>query len=184
MHCNIKSGENAEKKKKRFLKRMQKKHIFFLVSCQSYQDLRHILQNTKLPRTIMGFNNHNLSRETLKHWALLDDVKELFKNIIPFFLFFCHPSPIFLGKAKHGKAPQNVQIQAEKFHGKMSKQEQKKSILKSFDSVITYKKQLYFGHLSKVAMAQETIEVTFLCELQYNTICQFWTCFQSNKTLF
>ena len=35
--------------------------------CKRYQDIRHILQNPKLPRKAMGFNNHNLSHKTLMH---------------------------------------------------------------------------------------------------------------------
>ena len=35
-----------------------KAQIFFLVSSQRYQDFRHILQNLKVPKNLMGYNNH------------------------------------------------------------------------------------------------------------------------------
>ena len=43
---------------------------FFLAPCWRYQDTIHLLQNPKLPRNTMGFNNHNLSHKTLKDRAL------------------------------------------------------------------------------------------------------------------
>ena len=32
---------------------------FFLISCRRYQDFRRILQNPKVPKNVMGSNNHN-----------------------------------------------------------------------------------------------------------------------------
>ena len=32
---------------------------FFLVSSRRYQDFRHILPNPKVPKNVMGSNNHN-----------------------------------------------------------------------------------------------------------------------------
>ena len=43
--------------KKEIAKHMQKKAQAYLVPCQRYQDSRHLLQNPKLPRNVMGFNN-------------------------------------------------------------------------------------------------------------------------------
>ena len=36
---------------------MQKKHEHTLVPSQRYQDSRHLLQNPKVPKNVMGFNN-------------------------------------------------------------------------------------------------------------------------------
>ena len=41
---------------KTFTKKAQN---FFLVSSRRYQDLRHILQNPKFLKNVMGSNNHN-----------------------------------------------------------------------------------------------------------------------------
>ena len=46
-----------------------KKNPFF-TSHWKYQDFRHLDQNPKCPRNIWGFNNHNLSHTSVKHWAL------------------------------------------------------------------------------------------------------------------
>ena len=37
----------------------KKAQIFILVSSRRYQDLKHILQNSKVPKNVMGSNNHN-----------------------------------------------------------------------------------------------------------------------------
>ena len=37
---------------------MQKKPKHILVPCQRYKDIRHILQNTKVPKNVFGFKNH------------------------------------------------------------------------------------------------------------------------------
>ena len=37
---------------------MQKKHKHILVPGRRYQDSRHVLQNQKVPKNVMGFNNH------------------------------------------------------------------------------------------------------------------------------
>ena len=37
---------------------------------ERYEDTIHVLQNPKLPRNTMGFNNRNLSHKTLKDGAL------------------------------------------------------------------------------------------------------------------
>ena len=39
-------------------KHLQKSTTFFLVSSQRYKDFRHILQNPKVPKNLMGSNNH------------------------------------------------------------------------------------------------------------------------------
>ena len=39
---------------------------FFLAPCGRYEDTIHLLQNPKLSRNTMGFNNRNLSHKTLK----------------------------------------------------------------------------------------------------------------------
>ena len=36
-----------------------KAQYFVLVSSRRYQDFRHILQNPKVPKNVMGSNNHN-----------------------------------------------------------------------------------------------------------------------------
>ena len=36
-----------------------KAHNFVLGLSQKYQTFRHILQNTKVPKNVMGSNNHN-----------------------------------------------------------------------------------------------------------------------------
>ena len=40
-------------------KHLKKSTNFFLVSSRRYQDFRHILQNPKVPKNVMGSNNHN-----------------------------------------------------------------------------------------------------------------------------
>ena len=37
----------------------KKAQHFFLVSSQRYQDFRNILQNPKVPKNVIGSNNHN-----------------------------------------------------------------------------------------------------------------------------
>ena len=49
---------------------LQKNTKFFLAPCGIYQDTIHLLQNLKLPRNTMSFNNCNLSHKTLKDGAL------------------------------------------------------------------------------------------------------------------
>ena len=51
--------------------------------CERYEDTIHLLQNPKLPRNTMGFNNRNLSHKTLKDGALED-----FNNNLLFFFLF------------------------------------------------------------------------------------------------
>ena len=46
-------------------------------SCGRYQDIRHILQNPKLPGNTKGFNNHNLFHKTMKHRALGKNAQQL-----------------------------------------------------------------------------------------------------------
>ena len=48
----------------------KKTPYFFWVPCGRYLDITHLLQNPKLPRTSMGFNNRNLSHKTPKDGAL------------------------------------------------------------------------------------------------------------------
>ena len=50
-------GKNF-KKKHRIAKHAKKKHKHILVPCQRYKDIRHILQNTKVPKNVFGFKNH------------------------------------------------------------------------------------------------------------------------------
>ena len=51
-------------------KNIYKKTLTFLASCGRYQNTMHLLQNPKLPRNTMGFNNRNLSHKTLEDEAL------------------------------------------------------------------------------------------------------------------
>ena len=39
-------------------KHLQIKHKHTLVPSQRYQDSRHLLKNPKVPKNVMGFNNH------------------------------------------------------------------------------------------------------------------------------
>ena len=68
LHCQ-KCFKHLKKKKKRFMKHIQKSH-FCLGSSWIYQDFRHRLQHQKLPRNIMVFNNCILSHKTVKQLAL------------------------------------------------------------------------------------------------------------------
>ena len=52
-------GGKYFKKKKGNHKTLAQKHKHILVPSQKYQDLRHILQNQKVPENVMGFNNHS-----------------------------------------------------------------------------------------------------------------------------
>ena len=44
---------------------LEEEKIVCSVPCQRYQDFRHPLRNLKIPKNIMGFNNHNLSNKLL-----------------------------------------------------------------------------------------------------------------------
>ena len=44
--------------KKEIKKHMLQKHKHILVPSQRHQDSRHLLQNPKVPRNVMGFSNH------------------------------------------------------------------------------------------------------------------------------
>jgi hypothetical protein len=48
-----------------------KKPNFVLAPCGKYRDIIYLLQNPKMTRNSMGFNNCNLSHKTLRSWALL-----------------------------------------------------------------------------------------------------------------
>ena len=58
-------------KRKYFIKKhLQNNQLIFLTPCGRYQVIKYILQNPNISWNAMGFNNHNLSRETLQHRAL------------------------------------------------------------------------------------------------------------------
>ena len=46
------------KRKHKIAKHMQKMHKHILVLGRRYQDSRHLLQNPKVSKNAMGFNNH------------------------------------------------------------------------------------------------------------------------------
>ena len=46
------------KRKQRIAKHMQIKYMHILVPGQRYEDSRHLLQNPKVVKNIVGFNNH------------------------------------------------------------------------------------------------------------------------------
>ena len=60
------------KRKHRIAKHMQKKHKHILVPGRTYQDSRHLLQNPKVPKYVMGFNNH-AQRSTPPYYMDVDD---------------------------------------------------------------------------------------------------------------
>ena len=51
---------------------MQKKHKHILVPGQSYQDSRHLLQNPKVSKNVMDFNNH-AQRSTPPYYLNVDN---------------------------------------------------------------------------------------------------------------
>ena len=53
-------------------KNMQIKHKHIMVPGQRYQDSRHLLQNTKVLKNVMGFNNH-AQRSTPPHYLDVDN---------------------------------------------------------------------------------------------------------------
>ena len=55
-HCYVKCVENDSRKKGN-RKTHAKKHKAILVPIQRYQNSRHLLQNPRLPRNVMGFSN-------------------------------------------------------------------------------------------------------------------------------
>ena len=71
---------------------MQIKHKHILVPGQRYQYSRHLLQNPKVPRNVMNFNN-NAHRCTPPYYL---DVDNSFANVSNFFF---HQKPPVQGKA-------------------------------------------------------------------------------------
>ena len=57
---------------------MQIKHKHILVPGRRYQDSRHLLQNPKVSKNVMGFNNHT-QRSTPPYYL---DVDNPFKKIV------------------------------------------------------------------------------------------------------
>ena len=51
---------------------MQIKHNHILVPSRRYQDSRHLLQNLKVPKSVMGFNNH-AQRSTPPYYLDVDN---------------------------------------------------------------------------------------------------------------
>ena len=60
------------KRKHRIAKHMQIKHKHILVPGQRYQDSRHLLQNPKVSKNVMGFNNH-AQRSTPPYYLDVDN---------------------------------------------------------------------------------------------------------------
>ena len=58
------------------------------VSNGIYQDIRRMLQSLKLPRNIMGFDNHNLSHEIVRQLAVLVSFCPPLLVYFPTFVFF------------------------------------------------------------------------------------------------
>ena len=56
-HINVKYVENISRKNI-VSQDMQIKHKHILVPGRRYQDSRHLLQNPKVSKIVMGFNNH------------------------------------------------------------------------------------------------------------------------------
>ena len=59
---------------------MQIKHKHILVPGRRYQDSRHLLQNTKVSKNVMGFNNHT-QRSTPPYYL---DVDNPLANLVQF----------------------------------------------------------------------------------------------------
>ena len=77
------------KRKHRIAKHMKIKHKHILVPGQRYQDSRHLLQNPKVPKNIMGFNNH-AQRSTTPYYLELDNLFTIFGQfMVQFFLIPC-----------------------------------------------------------------------------------------------
>ena len=66
------------KRKHKIAKHMEIKHKHILVPGRRYQDSRHLLQNPKVSKNIMGFNNH-AQRSTPPYYL---DVDNPFKRTI------------------------------------------------------------------------------------------------------
>ena len=60
------------KRKHRIAKHMQIKHKHILVPGRRYQDSRHLLQNPKVSKNVMGFNNH-AQRSTPPYYLDVDN---------------------------------------------------------------------------------------------------------------
>ena len=60
------------KRKHKIVQQMQIKHKHILVPGQRYQDSRHFLQNTKVSKNVMGFNNHT-QRSTPPYYLDVDN---------------------------------------------------------------------------------------------------------------
>ena len=57
-YCYVKCLENNSRKKSKLQNTCKKKPKHILDPSQRYQDSRHILQNPKVPRNVMGFSNN------------------------------------------------------------------------------------------------------------------------------
>ena len=60
------------KRKHRIAKHMQIKHKHFLVPGRRYRDSRHLLQNPKAPKNVMGFINR-IQRSTPPYYLDVDN---------------------------------------------------------------------------------------------------------------
>ena len=60
------------KRKHRITKHMQIKHKLILVPGRRYQDSRHLLQNPKVSKSVMCFNNH-AQRSTPPYYLDVDN---------------------------------------------------------------------------------------------------------------
>ena len=54
-HSNVKYVGNISRKKHRIAKHMKIKHKHILVPSQQYQDSRHLLQNSKVLKKVIGY---------------------------------------------------------------------------------------------------------------------------------
>ena len=60
------------KRKHRISKHMQINYMYIMVPGQRYEDSRHLLQNPKVFKTIVGFNNH-AQRSTPPYYLNVDN---------------------------------------------------------------------------------------------------------------
>ena len=69
-HINVKSVENNSRENIESQNTCKKSTSIFWI-LKRYQDSRHLLQNPKVPKNVMGFNNH-VHRSTLPYYLDLD----------------------------------------------------------------------------------------------------------------
>ena len=68
------------KRKHRIAKHMQIKHKHILIPGRSYQDSRHLLENPKVSKNLMGFKNHAQRSTPLNYLNVDNPIRSFCKS--------------------------------------------------------------------------------------------------------